>query len=62
MLPDIGNVSTAALAYKTIDKFADNNLNFTLTSPTQVSVGIQAGMTAEGNYMKVFKVRLYGTP
>jgi hypothetical protein len=62
MLPDIGNVPTAALAYKTIDKYADNKLNFTLTGPTQVSVGIQAGMTAEGNYMKVFKVRLYGTP
>jgi hypothetical protein len=61
-LPDIGNVPASALAYKTIEKYADNKLNFTLASPTQVSVGIQAGMTAEGNYMKVFKVRLYGTP
>ena len=62
MLPDIGNVPAAAIVYKSIDKWADNKLNFTLTTPTQVAVGIQAGMTAEGNYMKVFKVRLYGTP
>lgn len=62
VLPDIGNVPTAALAYKTIERNADNKLNFTLASPTQVAVGIQGGMTAEGNYMKVFKVRLYGTP
>lgn len=62
MLPDIGNVPTAAIVYKSIEKYTDNKLNFTLTSLSQVAVGIQAGMTAEGNYMKVFKVRLYGTP
>ena len=62
ILPDIGNVPGAAIVYKTIEKYADNKLNFTLASPTQVAVGIQAGMAAEGNYMKVFKVRLYGTP
>lgn len=61
-LPDIGNVPTTAIAYKSIEKYSDNKLNFTLASATQVAVGIQAGMTAEGNYMKVFKVRLYGTP
>ena len=61
-LPDIGNVAASALAYKSIDKNLDNKLSFTLASPTQVAVGIQGSMTAEGNYMKVFKVRLYGTP
>jgi hypothetical protein len=62
MLPDFANIATAAIVYKSIDKFADNKLNFTLTSPTQVAVGIQSNMPAEGNFMKVFKVRLYGTP
>jgi hypothetical protein len=61
-LPDIGNVAASALVYMSINKNVDNKLNFTLASPTQVAVGLQAGMTAEGNYMKVFKVRLYGTP
>jgi len=62
MLPDINNVSATAIVYKTIDKYTDNKLNFTLAAPTQVSVGMQSNMLAEGNYMKVFKVRLYGTP
>lgn len=62
VLPDINNVPTAAIVYKAIEKYADNKLNFTLSSPTQVVVGMQAGMAAEGNFMKVFKVRLYGTP
>ena len=62
VLPDIGNVAASAIVYKSIDKNVDNKLNFTLTSATQVAVGMQAGMAAEGNYMKVFKVRLYGTP
>ncbi|HEX6430638.1 MAG TPA: DUF4998 domain-containing protein [Niastella sp.] len=62
VLPDIGNVAASAIVYKSIDKNVDNKLNFTLTSATQVAVGLQAGMPAEGNYMKVFKVRLYGTP
>ena len=62
MLPDIADVPATAIVYKTIAKWADNKLDFTLTSPTQVAVGMQAGMAAEGNYMKVFKVRLYGTP
>lgn len=61
-LPDIGNVAASALVYKSIDKNVDNKLDFTLASATQVAVGIQGSMTAEGNYMKVFKVRLYGTP
>jgi len=61
-LPDIGNVPAAAIAYKSIEKYTDNKLNFTLAVATQVAVGIQGAMTAEGNYMKVFKVRLYGTP
>jgi hypothetical protein len=61
-LPDINDVPATAIVYKSIDKYADNKLDFTLSSPTQVAVGMQAGLTAEGNYMKVFKVRLYGTP
>jgi hypothetical protein len=61
-LPDIDNVRTSSIVYKSITKWADNNLNFTLASATQVALGIQAGMKAEGNFMKVFKVRLYLTP
>jgi hypothetical protein len=61
-LPDIGNVPAQALAYTTITKDADNILNFTLTGATPVAIGIQAGMLAEGNYMKVFKVRLMRFP
>ncbi|MEI6948182.1 DUF4998 domain-containing protein [Paraflavisolibacter sp. H34] len=61
-LPDIASTPNTALAYKSIDKFADNKLSFTLANATQVSIGIQANMTAEGNFMKVFKVRLFGLP
>lgn len=61
-LPDIGNVPAAAIAYRRIERFSDNKLNFTLADPTQVAVGIQATLPAEGNFMKVFKVRLYATP
>lgn len=61
-LPDIDNVRTSSIVYKSITKWADNNLNFTLANATQVALGLQAGMKAEGNFMKVFKVRLYLTP
>lgn len=61
-LPDIANVMTQAIAYKSVAKFADNTITFKLDAPTVVSLGIQAGMTAEGNFMKVFKVRLYSLP
>ncbi len=61
-LPDIGNVQTSSIVYKNITKWADNKLSFTLANATQVALGIQAGMKAEGNFMKVFKVRLYLTP
>jgi hypothetical protein len=61
-LPDIGNVQTSSIVFKNITKWADNKLNFTLASATQVALGLQAGMKAEGNFMKVFKVRLYLTP
>jgi hypothetical protein len=62
MLPDIDHVPATAIVYKSIDKNVDNKLNFTLASPTEVAVGMQSNMPAEGNFMKVFKVRLYGTP
>jgi hypothetical protein len=61
-LPDIGNVPAQALVYTTITLKSDNILNFTLTNATPVAIGIQAGMLAEGNYMKVFKVRLMRYP
>jgi hypothetical protein len=61
-LPDIGDVPAQALAYMTINKNTDNVLNFTLANASQVALGLQAGMTAEGNYMKAFKVRLMRFP
>lgn len=61
-LPDIGNVPAQALAYMLINKNTDNTLPFTLTGSTTVAIGLQAGMTAEGNYMKAFKVRLMRYP
>lgn len=62
-LPDIGDVPATAIAYRTIAKDSDNTLEFTVTgASTQVAVGLQAGMTAEGNFMKVFKVRLMKLP
>jgi hypothetical protein len=61
-LPDIGNVPAQALAYTTITKNSDNILNFTLASASPVAIGLQAGLTAEGNYLKVFKVRLMRYP
>lgn len=62
-LPDIGNVPASAIAYRTIAKNTDNTLEFTLPgASTQVAIGVQAGMPAEGNYMKVFKVRLMKLP
>lgn len=61
-LPDIGDVPAQALTYTTITLKSDNILNFTLTNATQVAIGIQAGMLAEGNFMKVFKVRLMRYP
>ena len=61
-LPDIGNVPSQALAYTLINKNTDNTLNFTLTGSSPVAIGLQAYMLAEGNYMKVFKVRLMRYP
>ncbi len=61
-LPDIGNVPAQAIAYATINKDSDNILNFTLANATQVAIGLQAGLTAEGNFLKVFKVRLMRYP
>ncbi|OQP66515.1 hypothetical protein A3860_13600 [Niastella vici] len=61
-LPDIGNVPAQALAYTLINKYTDNTLSFTLTGSSPVAIGLQAGMTAEGNYMKAFKVRLMRYP
>lgn len=61
-LPDIGNVPATAIVYKLINKNTDNVLNFTLTQATQVSIGLQASVTAEGNFLKVFKVRLMRLP
>jgi len=61
-LPDIGDVPAQALAYTLITKYADNTLNFTLTSSTTVAIGLQAYMLAEGNFMKAFKVRLMRYP
>jgi hypothetical protein len=55
-------VPAQALAYMTINKNTDNVLNFTLANASQVALGLQAGMTAEGNYMKAFKVRLMRFP
>ncbi len=57
-LPDISNVASTAIIYKNIDKFADNKLPFTLNKATQVSMGLQAALPADGNFMKVFKVKL----
>jgi hypothetical protein len=62
-LPDIGDVPTSAIAYRTITKNSDNILEFTLSGASnQVAIGLQAGMTAEGNFMKAFKVRLMTLP
>jgi hypothetical protein len=61
-LPDIDDVPGTALAFTNVVKWADNTIKFELTSPTQVVLGIQAKMKAEGNFMKVFKVRLYSLP
>ncbi|THU31094.1 DUF5013 domain-containing protein [Niastella caeni] len=61
-LPDIGNVPADALVYKTIVKNSDNTLDFTLTDASPVALGLQAGMTADGNFMKAFKVRLMRLP
>ncbi|WP_165760430.1 DUF4998 domain-containing protein [Niastella populi] len=62
-LPDIGDVPTSAIAYRTIAKNTDNTLEFTVTgASTQVSVGLQADMTGTNNYMKAFKVRLMKLP
>jgi len=61
-LPDIGNVPSQALAYMLINKNTDNTLPFTLTNSTQIAIGLQAGMTAEGNFMKAFQVRLMRYP
>jgi hypothetical protein len=61
-LPDIADVPTQSIVYQAINKNSDNTLHFTLTQSTQVAVGLQAGMTAEGNFMKAFKVRLMRLP
>jgi hypothetical protein len=61
-LPDIGNVPAQALAYTTITKKSDNILNFTLANATPVAIGLQAGILAEGNFLKVFQVRLMRYP
>jgi hypothetical protein len=57
-LPDIESVQATAIVYKLIEKFTDNKLSFTLNKDTQVSIGMQAAMNADGNFMKVFKVKL----
>lgn len=61
-LPDIANVPSQAIVYKTIAKNSDNKLDFTLAVDTQVSIGLQGKLPAEGNFMKVFKVQLYSLP
>lgn len=58
VLPDIANVPGTAIVYKLIDRFTDNKLSFTLTRATQVSIGMQASMNTDGNFMKLFKVKL----
>ena len=57
-LPDIGSVQSEAITYKLIARFSDNKLSFTLSTTTQVSMGIQAAMPANENLLKVFKVKL----
>lgn len=61
-LPDIGDVPAQALAYTPITKNSDNLLNFTLTNASTVAIGLQAYFKAEGNFLKVFKVRLMRYP
>ena len=61
-LPDIGNVPAQAIVYTTIVKNTDNVLSFTLANASPVAIGLQAGMLAQDNYMKVFKVRLMKYP
>jgi hypothetical protein len=61
-LPDIDNVPAQALAYMPITRYSDNLLNFTLTNASTVAIGLQAGLKAEGQFVKVFKVRLMRYP
>jgi hypothetical protein len=62
-LPDIGDVPASAIAYRTFTKNSDNTLEFSVTgASTQVAIGLQAGMTAQDNFMKAFKVRLMKLP
>lgn len=61
-LPDINNVPTQAYVYKEAAAWAELKLKFTVPTAGPVSVGIQANMPPEGNFMKLFKFRLYYTP
>ncbi len=61
-LPDVGDVPAQALAYANVSRFANNVITFELAAETQVSLGIQANMPAEGNFMKIFSVHLFQLP
>lgn len=61
-LPDIGNVLTTALAYKSISKWTDNVVKFDLANATEVSIGFQAKFTEFQSFLKINKVKLYYTP
>ena len=61
-LPDFSDVVSNALAFTSPAKNTDNTIVFTLSAPSQVSLGIQSSMTPNHNFIKVFKVRLYSMP
>jgi len=61
-LPDIGNVPAQALAYANITKWSTITVNFELSAASQIALGLQSYMPAEGNFLKVFKVKLFKLP
>ncbi|WP_293744565.1 DUF4998 domain-containing protein [uncultured Pedobacter sp.] len=62
-LPDINNVSSSAITYKSIDKLTDNRLDFELSASTQVSLGLQAKLPDNGTFLKVYQLKLlYSAP
>jgi hypothetical protein len=61
-LPDIDNVLTTALAYKSMSKWTDNVVKFELANSREVSIGFQAKFTAFQSFLKINKVKLYYTP
>lgn len=54
-LPDIDNISTA-LDYSPL---TDPNIEFVLSEPTLVSVGVMANLLQDQQYMRIDKFRLY---